>query len=77
MSSATLIKEIPLASTKKGVISVSHLPEAYGIGSENVVSIGINLSGNGGEPTWKAHIPYENLDEVIKAMEEAKEKYSK
>ncbi len=75
MSSAVLVKEIPLASSKKGVISVSHLPEAYGAGSKNVVSIGINLSGESGEPTWKAHIPYENIDEVIKALQEAQEKY--
>jgi len=77
MSSATLVKEIPLISSKKGVITVSHLPEAYGIGSESVVSIGISLSGNSGEPTWKAHIPYENLDEVIAAMIESRDKFSK
>lgn len=75
MSSATLVKEMDLKHTKKGVISVSHLPEAYGEGTESVVSIGINLEGDSGKPSWKAHIPYGNVDAVIEALKEAKEKY--
>ena len=77
MSSATLIKEIDLSHTKMGKISVSHLPEPYGPGSESVVSIGINLEGKSGEPSWKTHIPYENIDALIDALKEAKEKYAK
>ncbi|MCV6608550.1 MAG: hypothetical protein OIF32_10075 [Campylobacterales bacterium] len=76
-SSATLVKEIELEHTSKGVISVSHLPEPYGAGSDSVVSIGINLKGEAGQPQWKAHIPYDNVDAVIEALKEAKEKYSK
>ncbi|WP_458699328.1 hypothetical protein ACKGJI_05935 [Sulfurospirillum sp. 1307] len=71
----TILKTFPLADTKKGVISVSHLEEPYGTGSFPVVSIGISLKGDDSAPDWKAHIPYENLDQLIEALEEAKEKY--
>lgn len=73
----TVLKTFALADTKKGVISVSHIEEPYGAKSAPVVSIGISLKGNENEPDWKAHIPYENLDELIEALQEAKEKFSK
>ena len=72
---STLIKDIKLASKEGGVISVSHVTKPYGEASESVVSIGISLKGDTGKPDWKAHIPYENIDEVIAALTEAKEKY--
>ncbi len=71
----TILKTFALADTKKGVISVSHLEEPYGAKSDAVVSIGISLKGDKNEPDWKAHIPYGNLDELIEALKEAKEKY--
>lgn len=71
---ATLIKEIALSSTPKGVIAVSHLTHPYGEGSDPVVSIGISLKGDAGHPDWKAHIPYDNVDELIAALQEAKAK---
>ncbi len=72
---STIIKTFPLAGTKEGVISVSHLEEPYGKGSNAVVSIGISLKGDVQNPDWKAHIPYENLDDLIDALKSAKEKY--
>jgi len=74
MKKSTLIKTIPLANTKEGIISISHIEEPYGEGSKPVVSIGISLDGEN-KPDWKAHIPYENIDDVIEALKEAKEKF--
>jgi len=70
MKKTKLIKEFPLANTKEGIISVSHIDEPYGESSKPVVSLGISL--NGSEVDWKAHIPYENIDDVILALQEAK-----
>jgi hypothetical protein len=71
----TILKTFALADTKKGIISISHLEEPYGTGSFPVVSIGISLKGDDSSPDWKAHIPYDNLDQLIEALQEAKEKY--
>ncbi len=70
-----VLKTFPLADTKNGVISISHIEEPYGDGSFPVVSIGISLKKNSDEPDWKAHIPYDNLDELIEALNEAKKRY--
>jgi hypothetical protein len=71
-----LIKDIQLATKEGGTISVSHVTKPYGEASDSVISIGVSLSGNTGKPDWKAHIPYENIDAVIAALQEAKDKYS-
>lgn len=71
----TVLDTFPLADTKKGVISVSHLEEPYGTGSFPVVSIGISLKGSDKAPDWKAHIPYENLDQLIASLQEAKKQF--
>jgi hypothetical protein len=65
-------KTIALSGTKKGVISVTKLEEPYGAGSGTVASIGISLDGNAESPEWKVHIPLDNVDEVIKALQEIK-----
>lgn len=70
MSQITQLAKIPLAGTKKGIISISNVTEPYGTGTSDVVSIGIAL--NGEDVEWKAHVPYENVDEVVKALQEAK-----
>jgi hypothetical protein len=62
-------KTIALSGTKKGVISVTKIDKPYGEKSASVASIGISLAGNANEPEWKVHIPLENLDEVIKALQ--------
>jgi len=77
MKTNTLIAEFPLANTKEGLITVSHINEPYGEGSKPVVSIGISLNGDNEKPDWKAHIPYENIDDVIAALKAAKEKFAK
>lgn len=63
---------IPLSGTNKGVISVTKIDEPYGPGSATVASIGISLVGDAETPEWKVHIPLDNLDAVIKALEALK-----
>jgi len=63
---------IPLSSTKKGVISVTKVDRPYGEDSAPVASVGISLSGNAESPEWKVHIPLDNLDDVITALQSLK-----
>lgn len=70
MSNTVELERIALANTKKGVISISNISEPYGAGSGDVTSIGISLTGK--EPEWKVHIPKENVDAVIEALQKAK-----
>jgi len=72
MSMTTELKKIDLSGTKKGVISIADVKEPYGPGSNDVVSIAIAL--NGEDIEWKVHIPYDNIDEVIEALQLAKAK---
>ncbi|WP_324170551.1 hypothetical protein [Sulfurimonas sp.] len=65
-------KIIALSGTKKGVISVAKLEEPYGKDSHTVASVGISLSGKVDAPEWKVHIPLDNLDEVIEALQDLK-----
>ncbi len=65
-------KTIPLSGTKNGVISVTKINEPYGAGSGTVASIGISLNGEADKPEWKVHIPLDNLDEVIAALQALK-----
>ncbi|WOE71038.1 hypothetical protein RZR97_05535 [Hydrogenimonas thermophila] len=75
MKEAKLIKEIPLSSAKDGAITVVTVKEPYGKGTAPVVSVGIWLSKTSEDPDWKVHIPVENLDEVIEALQEAKNQF--
>jgi predicted RNA-binding protein with RPS1 domain len=70
MSTTTELAKISLHGTNKGMIKISDITEPYGKGTHNVVSIGIAL--NGEDVEWKAHIPYENVDEVIEELKKAK-----
>ena len=63
---------IALSGTKKGVISVTKIDEPYGKDTASVASVGISLAGDANNPEWKVHIPFDNLDEVIKALEALK-----
>lgn len=65
-------KTIALSGTKKGVISVTKIDEPYGAGSASVASIGISLSGDSENPEWKVHLPMDNLDAVITALQALK-----
>jgi len=69
----THIEEIELSSTKDGKISISVVDQPYGADSESVASIGISLKKDSSEPEWKVHIPKENIDAVIAALEMAKQ----
>lgn len=69
--STTVIKEIPLASKVGGKISISTLSHPYGDESLPVVSIGVSLEGNNVD--WKVHIPLDNLDDVIAALQTLKQ----
>ncbi|BAF69925.1 hypothetical protein [Nitratiruptor sp. SB155-2] len=71
------IKLFNLYGTKEGIVSVAHITEPYGPESEPVVSIGISLKGNALNPEWKVHIPYENIDDLIEALELAKKEFGK
>ena len=71
------IKIFHLHGTKDGIVSVAHITEPYGEGSEPVVSIGISLKGNALDPEWKVHIPYENIDDLIEALQLAKAEFGK
>jgi len=75
--SMTEIALTHLYGTKDGIISVAHIHEPYGEGSEPVVSIGVDLDGNIKNPKWRVHIPYENIDDVISALQKAKDEYGK
>lgn len=65
-------RSIPLDGTKKGLISVTKITEPYGEGSGTVVSIGISLSGDADNPEWKVHLPLNNIDDVVAALQELK-----
>jgi len=66
------IKEMNLADTNDGKISVNIVPEPYGAGSDSVVSIGVSLQSTSSEPDWKVHIPKGNIDAIVEALQEAK-----
>ena len=63
---------IALSGTKNGVISVTKIDKPYGEKSAPVASVGISLSGNAQEPEWKVHLPMDNLDAVIEALQALK-----
>jgi len=71
MPTKTKIAELDLAGTKNGKILVYDVKEPYGKSSTEVVSIGVALDGE--EAQWKAHVPYENLDELIKVLQDARD----
>lgn len=71
----TKIKTMSLDGTPKGTLSVSNIEKPYGEKSAPVVSIGISLKGDDSDPDWKVHIPYTQLDDVIAALNEAKNQF--
>ena len=67
-----IIDEVKLSGTENGKIEVAVISEPYGEGSDSVASIGVFLNSENKEPDWKVHIPKENIDAVIAALQEAK-----
>jgi len=68
----TPIDEMTLSGTN-GKITVTIIAEPYGPKSQSVASIGISLKADANEPEWKVHIPKANIDQVITALQKAKE----
>ena len=68
----TTIDEMVLSGTK-GKITITTIAQPYGPKSESVASIGISLKADADEPEWKVHLPKSNIDQVIKALQKAKE----
>ncbi|SFV66617.1 hypothetical protein MNB_SV-14-1551 [hydrothermal vent metagenome] len=68
----TPIDEMTLAGTK-GRITITTIAQPYGPKSESVASLGISLKANADEPEWKVHIPKSNIEQVIEALQKAKE----
>lgn len=68
-----ILKTIGLSNTKSGEIIISNISNPYGLGSADVLSIGIALKKESGVD-WKIHIPYENLKELITALQEIEKK---
>ncbi|MBU1668136.1 hypothetical protein KKC13_06925 [bacterium] len=68
----TAIDEMVLSGTK-GKITITTIAQPYGPKSESVASIGISLKSDADEPDWKVHIPKANIDQVIEALQKAKE----
>ena len=68
-----IIEEMSLSGTENGKITVTTVEEPYGAGSASVASIGISLQANADEPDWKVHLPKEDIDAVISALQKAKE----
>ena len=73
MSGTTTAIEKMVLSGTKGEITVTTIEQPYGPKSESVASIGISLKANASEPEWKVHIPKANIDQVIEALQKAKE----
>lgn len=69
----TTIDEMTLSGTQEGKITISTIAQPYGPKSESVASIGISLQGNADEPDWKVHIPKENIEAVITALQKAQQ----
>jgi hypothetical protein len=72
MKKLTLIEEFNLSSTDLGKIVVSDLTNPYGEGTGSVVSIAVDLEDNK-EIDYKVHVPYEDIDNLIAALQKAKE----
>ena len=73
MDKVELLDSIELSGTENGKIEIAIIKEPYGKESESVASIGIFLNKENSEPDWKVHIPKENIDAVIAALQKAKE----
>lgn len=65
------IKNLHLAHTKDGSISISHIEKPYGTFSEPVVRLSISLHED--EKATSLDIPYDNLDDLIESLKKAKD----
>lgn len=63
------IKNFKLAHTTKDILKIEHIEKPYGEYSSPIVSIGIYKKGK--EKVSEIQIPYENMEELIKALNKA------
>lgn len=69
---AKIVETIKLHTAKNGAIKVAHIDHPYGKFSSPIISIGVLLSNSETKnPEWKIHVPYENLHNLIKALQKA------
>jgi hypothetical protein len=74
MSESTKVKSIRLAHHfKEDKINVTHVEKPYGDYSDPIVKIDVTEFG---KSSGKLEIPYENIDELIKALNKAKSVYN-
>ena len=71
MTEIIKIKNLHLAHTKEGSMSISHIEKPYGEYSEPVVRVSLTLHED--EKATSLDIPYDNIEEVIDALNKAKE----
>jgi hypothetical protein len=69
---AKVIDEFSLSQTQNGKIEIAIIKEPYGEGSQSVASIGVFLDKENPQPDWKVHIPKDNIQSVIDALEASK-----
>ena len=62
------MKIIPYLDRDNAFVTVAHMREPYGPGTEDVVSIGSTLKGKVENPTWKVHIPTSLLPQLYERM---------
>lgn len=60
------IKNLRLAHTREGMITIKHVERPYGEHSNPLVSI--SISEHGEKIDSYMEIPYENLEDVVKAL---------
>jgi len=70
------IDEFNLSGTKNGKVSISKIDEPYGENSQSILSIGVFLDSSKDEPDWKVHIPKDDIDKLILAINKAKEYFN-
>lgn len=71
MSILTEVKNLRFANKMGEIITIAHVEKPHGVHSDPVVRIGI--SDHGKKNSSLIEIPYENLNELITALHEAKE----
>ena len=69
MAETIKIKNLHLAHTKEGKISISHVEKPYGEFSDPIMRLSISLHED--EKATSLDIPYDNVDDIIASMKKA------
>ena len=65
------VKTLRLAHTRDGEIRVKHIEKPYGEHSNPVMYVGVSYDGE--KIDSEVEIPYENLEEVLKALQSSQD----